>query len=158
MISTGDKIPSVTIKQVTSEGAPEVDPAALFAGKKVVMFSLTGAYTIPCSQKHLPGYVESLPALKAQGVDLVVCLAVNDPFVLKAWATEHGAIDKLVMLSDGDALFTKALGIERPIPGFGVRAHRGLFIIDDGVVTSVEIEAPGKLEVSGADVCLLKLK
>jgi peroxiredoxin len=157
MINQGDKIPSVTIKQATPEGASDVDPAALFAGKKVVMFSLPGAFTPTCSSKHLPGYVAELDKLKAKGVDLVACLSVNDAFVMKAWAEQHQALGKIVMLADGAAAFSKALGIDFEIPGMGTRAKRGLFIVDDGTVTSVDMEAPGKFEVSGADACALKL-
>jgi len=160
MITKGQKIPSVTIKQATAEGGADVDPAALFAGKKVVMFSLPGAFTPTCSQKHLPGYVQKLAELKAAGVDLVACLSVNDAFVMKAWAEQHDALGKIVMLADGSGAFTKALGIELDLVarGLGVRANRGVFTIDNGVVTSVEMEAPGKFEVSSADACLLGLK
>ena len=157
MINKGDKIPSVTIKQATPEGASEVDPAALFAGKKVVMFSLPGAFTPTCSSKHLPGYVAELGALEAKGIDLVACLSVNDAFVMKAWAEQHDALGKIVMLADGAGAFSKALGIDIEIPGMGLRAKRGLFLVEDGTVTSVEMEAPGKFEVSGADACMLKL-
>lgn len=158
MINAGDKIPSVTIKQATPEGSSEVDPAALFAGKKVVLFSLPGAFTPTCSSKHLPGYVAKLPELKAQGVDLVACLSVNDAFVMKAWAEQHDALGKIVMLADGQALFSKALGIDTEIPGMGVRARRGLLVIKDGTVESIDMEAPGKFEVSSAEACLLKSK
>ena len=129
MITKGQKIPSVTIKQATAEGGADADPAALFAGKKVVMFSLPGAFTPTCSQKHLPGYVEKLPELKAAGVDLVACLSVNDMFVMKAWAEQHDALGKITMLADGSAEFSKALGIELrlslepcPAPGCDVGA------------------------------------
>lgn len=158
MINAGDKIPSVTIKQATPEGSAEVDPSALFAGKKVVLFSLPGAFTPTCSAKHLPGYVAKLPELKAQGVDLVACLSVNDAFVMKAWAEQHDALGKIVMLADGQALFSKALGIETEIPGMGVRARRGLLLIKDGTVESIDMEAPGKFEVSSAEACMLKTK
>lgn len=160
MITKGQKIPSVTIKQATSEGGSDVDPAALFAGKKVVMFSLPGAFTPTCSQKHLPGYVQKLPELKAAGVDLVACLSVNDVWVMKSWAEQHDALGKIVMLADGSAAFTKALGIELDLTphGLGVRAARGVFTIDNGVVTSVDMEAPGKFEVSSAEACLVGLK
>lgn len=159
MISAGDKIPSVTIKQATAEGPKDVDPAALFAGKHVVLFSLPGAFTPTCSKEHLPGYVARHDELKAKGVDLIACLSVNDAFVMKAWADEHGAIDKIVMLSDGNAAFTKALGIEVDLsaPHMGVRARRGLLDIVDGVVKSIDMEAPGKFEVSSASACMLKL-
>jgi glutaredoxin/glutathione-dependent peroxiredoxin len=156
MIAVGQKIPSVTIKQATPEGAAEVDPAQLFAGKKVVMFSLPGAFTPTCSQKHLPGYVKELSQLKAKGVEIVACLSVNDAFVMKAWAEQHDALGKIVMLADGAAAFSKALGIDFEIPGMGVRAKRALFTIDNGVVKSVDVEAPGKFEVSGVEACMTK--
>ena len=158
MISTGQKIPSVTIKQATPEGGSDVDPAALFAGKKVVMFSLPGAFTPTCSQKHLPGYVQKLDELKRQGVDMVACLSVNDAWVMKAWAEQHNALGKITMLADGGAAFSKALGIDFEIPGMGTRCKRGLFVIEDGVVKSAEVEAPGKFEVSSAEACALKLQ
>ena len=160
MISKGQKIPSVTIKQATAEGGVDVDPAALFAGKKVIMFSLPGAFTPTCSQQHLPGYVQKLPELKAAGIDLVACLSVNDMFVMKAWAEQQDAIGKIVMLADGSGAFTKALGIEFDLTarGLGVRANRGVFTIDNGTVTSVDMEAPGKFEVSSAEACLIGLK
>jgi peroxiredoxin len=156
MIAAGQKIPSVTIKQATPEGAADVDPAQLFAGKKVVMFSLPGAFTPTCSQKHLPGYVKELAQLKAKGVDIVACLSVNDAFVMKAWAEQHDALGKIVMLADGQALFTKALGLDFEIPGLGVRAKRALFTIENDVVKSVDVEAPGKFEVSGVEACITK--
>ena len=157
MITKGQKIPSVTLKQVTADGMSDVDTAQLFAGKKVVMFSLPGAFTPTCSQKHLPGYVKELPQLKAKGIDLVACLSVNDAFVMQEWAKAHDALGKIVMLADGQALFTKALGIEVDIPGMGTRARRGLFTIEDGTVKSVDIEQPGKFEVSGVEACMVKL-
>src|SRR3954468_3149407 len=112
MITAGEKFPSVTIRQATAEGHADVNTAELFAGKKVVMFSLPGAFTSTCSQKHLPSYVRELPQLKAKGVDIVACLSVNDAAVMKAWAEAHDALGKIVMLADGNAAFTKALGIE----------------------------------------------
>ena len=159
MITKGQKIPSVTIKQATPEGGADVDPAALFAGKKVVMFTLPGAFTPTCSLKHLPGYIQKLPELKAAGVDLVACLSVNDVFVMKAWAEQNDALGKIVMLADGSGAFTKALGIELDLTpnGLGVRSARGVFTIDNGVVTSVEMEAPGKFDVSSAEACLIGL-
>jgi peroxiredoxin (alkyl hydroperoxide reductase subunit C) len=156
MIAVGQKIPSVTIKQATAEGAAEVDPAQLFAGKKVVMFSLPGAFTPTCSSKHLPGYVAEIAQLKAKGVDIVACLSVNDVFVMKAWAEQHHALGKIVMLADGAAAFTKALGIDFEIPGMGVRAKRALFTIENDTVKSVDVEAPGKFEVSGVEACMTK--
>jgi len=143
-ITTGQKIPSITIKQATAEGSSEVDPAALFAGKKVAMFSLPGAFTPTCSAKHLPGFVAKLPELKAQGIDLVACLSVNDAFVMKAWAEQQDALGKIVMLADGAGAFSKALGIDVEIPGMGLRARRALFMIEDGTVTTVYFQKPTK--------------
>src|SRR5436190_20188598 len=120
MINAGDKIPSVTTKPSTPEAGAEVDPSVLFAGKKVVMFSLPGAFTPTCSAKHLPGYVAKLPELKAQGVDLVACLSVNDAWVMKAWAEQHDALGKITMLADGSGAFTKALGIELDLTAHGL--------------------------------------
>lgn len=159
MITKGQKIPSVTIKQVTAEGMSDVDTAALFAGKKAILFSLPGAFTPTCSQKHLPGYVTKHDELVAKGIDLIACLSVNDAFVMKAWAEQHDAIGKVVMLADGAAAFTQALGIELDLTknAMGIRANRGVFTIEDGTVTSVEMEAPGKFDVSSADACLLAL-
>lgn len=160
MISQGQKIPSVTIKQATPEGGADVDPSVLFAGKKVVMFSLPGAFTPTCSQKHLPGYIEKLADLKAQGVDIVACLSVNDAWVMKAWAEQHDALGKIVMLADGSAAFTKALGIELDLTAhsMGLRCQRGVIVVEDGAVKSIDMEAPGKFEVSSADACLIGLK
>src|SRR5215475_692540 len=157
MIAQGQKIPSVTIKQATPEGGADVDPAALFAGKKVIMFSLPGAFTPTCSQKHLPGYVKELPQLKAKGIDMVACLSVNDAWVMKAWAEQHDALGKIVMLADGNGELSKALGIEADLAkaNMGVRARRGVLHLQDGVVKSIDMEAPGKFEVSSAEACML---
>jgi peroxiredoxin len=158
MITAGHKIPSMTIKQATPEGSADVDPAVLFAGKKVVMFSLPGAFTPTCSTKHLPGYLAKLPELKAQGVDIVACLSVNDADVMKAWALQHDALGKIVMLADGAGAFSKALGIDYQSPTMGLRARRGVIVAKDGAVQSIEMEEPGKFEVSSAESCLLGLK
>lgn len=159
MISAGDKFPSVTLKQAVTEGGADVNTGELFAGKKVVLFSLPGAFTPTCSSKHLPGYVTELPQLKAKGVDLVACLSVNDHWVMKYWAEAHDALGKIVMLADGNAELSRALGIDYDATkgNMGVRCRRGVIVIENGVVTSVDIEAPGKYEVSGAEACLLKL-
>ena len=158
-IQPGDTFPSVTIKQATSAGPQDVDPAALFAGKRVILFSLPGAFTPVCSAQHLPGFVARHEELRAKGVDLIACLSVNDAHVMRAWGEAHDALDKIVMLADGNAALTRALGLEVDLSGphMGVRARRGLLTIKDGVVETVELEAPGKLEVSSADACMLKL-
>jgi len=121
------------------------------------MFSLPGAFTPTCSAKHLPGYLARHDELRAKGVDLIACLSVNDAWVMQAWADAHGVGDKIVMLADGAGAFTKALGIECEIPTMGLRARRGLLTIEDSLVKSVELEEPGKFEVSSADACMLRL-
>jgi peroxiredoxin len=156
-IEPNQKIPSVKIKQASPEGGREVDPAELFAGKKVIMFSLPGAFTPTCSSKHLPGYLEQHGELRAKGIDLIACLSVNDAHVMQAWAVQNNVGDRIAMLADGSALFTRALGIDYEIPGMGVRARRGVFLIEDGVVKTIDMEQPGKFEVSGASACLAKL-
>ena len=159
MIQPGDRIPSVTIKQANPDGFADVDPAQLFAGKKVILFSLPGAFTPTCSSKHLPGYVRSYDELRAKGVDLIACLSVNDHHVMQAWARDQKAEGKIVMLADGNALFSKALGIDADMSAanMGVRCRRGVIVVENGVVKSAEVEAPGKFEVSSAEACLLKL-
>lgn len=158
-IATGAKIPSVTLKIVTGEGIKDVNTAEYFAGKNVVLFSLPGAFTPTCSGKHLPGYVANASALKAKGVSEIMCLSVNDHFTMDAWAAAHDAKGVVTMLADGNAAFAKALGIEADMSGFGmgVRARRGVFHVEDGVVKSVDLEEPGKFEVSSAEACAIRL-
>ena len=157
-IQPGQKIPSVTIKEATAEGPKDVDVGALFAGKNAIIFSLPGAFTPTCSAQHLPGFVAKYDELKQKGIDLIACLSVNDAFVMKAWAEQHGALGKIVMLADGNAALTKALGLEVDLSGphMGVRCRRAAIEIKDGVVTRVDAEQPGKLEVSSADACLAR--
>ena len=159
MIEVGQKFPSVTLKRANEEGGEEINTTDFFAGKRVIIFSLPGAFTPTCSAKHLPGYVQELPKLKSKGVDMVACLSVNDAHVMREWARAHDALGKIEMLADGSAELTKALGIEADLSKFnmGLRARRGLIIVEDNVVKTVDMEAPGKLEVSGADACLMKL-
>src|SRR5262245_22506693 len=128
MIEPGQKIPSVTIKQATADGPKDVDVASLFAGKKAVVFSLPGAFTPTCSQKHLPGFVKHASEIHGKGVDLVACLSVNDAWVMGAWAKDQGVGDEIVMLADGGAALSRALGIEVEIPGMGTRARRGVMV------------------------------
>jgi peroxiredoxin len=156
-IEPGQRVPSLTMKQATEDGGTDVDPSVLFAGKHVILFSLPGAFTPTCSSKHLPSYVKHHAELKQKGVDLIACLSVNDPFVMQAWAKEHDVGDKIVMLADGNAAFTKALGLDADYgASMGVRARRGVIVIKDGVVASIDVEERGKYEVSSAEACLLK--
>ena len=158
-IQPGDKFPSVTIKEATADGPKDVDVAALLAGKKAILFSLPGAFTPTCSQKHLPGFVAKYDELKGKGIDLIACLSVNDAHVMRAWAEQHNALGKIVMLADGNAALTRALGLELDLTSaqMGVRGKRASLEIEDGTVKRVDVEAPGKFEVSGADACLARL-
>ena len=158
MIEAGQKFPSVSLKQATGDGISAINTGELFAGKKAIVFALPGAFTSTCSSKHLPSYVNEHDQLKAKGIDIIACLSVNDAAVMKAWGEAHNALGKIVMLADGNAELTKALGIEVDLSkgGMGLRARRGVLVIDNGVVTSVDMEAPGKYEISGAEACLLK--
>jgi peroxiredoxin (alkyl hydroperoxide reductase subunit C) len=159
-IAPGERIPSVSIKQATPEGGKEVDPTELFAGKNVVMFSLPGAFTPTCSKKHLPGFLARYDEFRAQGIDLVACLSVNDAWVMQAWADAHSVDGRIVMLADGSALFTRALGIEsdKTKDQMGIRSRRGAFVIRDNVVETVELEEPGQFGVSSADACMTRVK
>ena len=158
-IKTGDRIPAITIKQATAEGPTDVDVAALLAGKRAIIFSLPGAFTPTCSQKHLPGYVARFDELRAKGVDVIACLSVNDAHVMRAWAEQHNALGKIVMLADGSAVLTRALGLELDLTAahMGLRGQRAALEVDDGVVRRVDVEAAGKFEVSGAEACLARL-
>ena len=152
-IKVGDTVPSVKIMQATAEGPKEVDTAELFAGKTVVLFGVPGAFTPTCSAKHLPGFVQSADAYKAKGVDVIACMAVNDAFVMGAWGKDQGITDQVVMLADGAAAFTKALGLEFDLTarGLGVRCQRFALVAKNGKVTHVGVEAPGAFEVSKAE-------
>ena len=155
-VQVGDSIPSMKLMTATADGPKEVSTDDLFKGKKVVMFAVPGAFTPTCSAKHLPGFVQNAEAMKAKGVDSVICVAVNDAFVMAAWAKEQGVGDKLVMLSDGSAALTKALGLELDLTarGMGVRSQRYALVVDDGKVTHLAVEAPGGFEVSKAESIL----
>mgnify|MGYP000923216089 FL=1 len=155
-ISEGEKIPAVTVKNTDMS---DVTTDELFGGKKVVLFAVPGAFTPTCSNQHLPGYVENADALKAKGVDEIICLSVNDAFVMGAWGEDRGTGDKIRMVADGNGDLTKALGLEMDGSGigFGLRCQRFAAIIDDGTVTKLAVEAPGKFEVSAADAILAAL-
>lgn len=158
-IKIGDRIPSVKLKHVTADGVSEIDTAQLFGGKRVVLFSVPGAFTPTCSKEHLPGYVARADEIRAKGVDDIVCLSVNDHFVMKAWADDQKVGDKVSLLADGSAAFTKEMGLAQDLgaAGLGERGKRFSMLVEDGVVKSLDIEnAPG-VSVSGADACLTKL-
>jgi peroxiredoxin len=152
-IKVGDKVPSATLMQMKDGGPKPVSTDELFAGRKVALFALPGAFTPTCSAKHLPGYIQQSGALKAKGVDTIACLSVNDAFVMGAWGEQQGAGDKVMMLADGNGDFTRALGLEMDGTKFGMgkRSQRYSMVVDNGVITSLNVEAPGAFEVSSAD-------
>jgi peroxiredoxin len=157
MIAQGQTLPAATLGQLTKDGMVNHQVTELFAGKKVVLFAVPGAFTPTCSEAHLPGYVVLADEFKAKGVDLIACVSVNDAFVMKAWGEAQNA-SELLMLADGDASFTKALGLEMDTEGFGgVRSQRYAMIIDNGVVTLLNVEAPKAFEASKAEVVLAAL-
>jgi peroxiredoxin len=159
-IAVGDKLPEATFKLRTPEGLKDVTTQELTAGKKVVLFAVPGAFTPTCHAKHLPSYLEHRDALMAKGVDTVVCVAVNDAFVLDAWGKAAGADGKVTLLSDGNGTFTKAIGLDFDGSGFGLgtRSKRYSMLIENGVVKALNVEeSPGVMEVSSADRILAVL-
>lgn len=152
-ISIGDRLPQATFKETTSDGLEEVTTADVFGGKKVVLFAVPGAFTPTCSMNHLPGFLDNRDAILAKGVDEIAVVAVNDVFVMGAWAKTTGGEGRIRFLSDGAASFTKAIGMDDDLTerGLGVRSKRYAAIIEDGVVKTLNVEdAPGKAEVSSA--------
>ena len=152
-IKEGDKIPSVTLQRMTSEGPKPISTDELFKGKRVVVVGVPGAFTPTCSTKHLPGFVDNVDAIKAKGVDTVACVSVNDAFVMDSWGKAQNADDKVLMLGDGNADFTKALGFETDISkfGMGVRSRRVAMLVEDGVVKKLLLEEGAGLDVSTAE-------
>lgn len=158
-ISVGDKIPNVKVMLATGGGPERADAGDILGKGKVALFSVPGAFTPTCSAKHLPGFVEKAGALKAKGVDKIVCMSVNDAFVMDAWAKSQDAGDKVEMLADGNGDFARALGLTMDGKGFGMgeRAQRFSAVIEDGVVKQLNVEAPGAFEVSSAEHMLGQL-
>ncbi|MCL1147295.1 peroxiredoxin [Shewanella marinintestina] len=157
MIEQGQKLPAGTLSELTNDGMLNHDITELFADKKVVLFAVPGAFTPTCSEAHLPGFIVFADQLKAKGVDLIACVSVNDAFVMKAWGDTQNAAE-LMMLADGDASFTQALGLEMDTAGFGgVRSQRYAMVVDNGVVTTLNVEAPKSFEVSTAEAILATL-
>lgn len=151
-ISVGDKVPEVNMVKATAEGPQPVKASEYFAGKKVALFSVPGAFTPTCSAKHLPGFVEKAEDLKAKGVDEIVGTAVNDAFVMGAWNEAAGS-SEITMLADGNAEFVEAIGLTMDAQGFGMgkRGQRFSMVIDDGTVTQLNVEEPGDFNVSSAE-------
>jgi len=158
-IKVGDKVPAATFT-TWGDGAPKpITGDELFKGKKVALFAVPGAFTPTCSAKHVPGYVANFDKLKAKGVDEIWCFAVNDPFVMGAWSRDQKAGGKIRFMADGSADYTKKLGLELDLNGrgMGMRCQRFSLIVDDGVVKKINVEAPGKFEVSNAETMLGQL-
>ena len=158
-IKAGDKIPSATLMEMQDGKPTPVSTDTFFAGKKVALFALPGAFTPTCSAKHVPGYVNNHDAIKTKGVDEIACISVNDAFVMGAWGKDQGAGDKVRMIADGNGEFTRAVGLEFDASKFGMgkRSQRYSMVVDDGVVTKLNVEEPGAFEVSSADHMLALL-
>jgi peroxiredoxin len=158
-IAIGDKLPQVEFLTMTGDGQQKVATDVIFAGRKVVVFAVPGAFTPTCSMNHLPGFLSNVDAIKAKGVDSIVCITVNDIHVVNAWAKQTGAEGKIVMLADDNAVFSKAVGLSRFFPdsGMGERSRRYSMIVDNGIVSTLNIEEKPGVNVSGADTILAQL-
>jgi glutaredoxin/glutathione-dependent peroxiredoxin len=158
-IKAGERMPSGTLKTMTKDGPRDLSTDELFKGKKVVLFSVPGAFTPTCDAKHLPGFVQLAEQLRAKGVDTLACMAVNDVFVMNAWGKSANVGEKILMLADGNGDYAKALGLELDARGFGMgtRGQRFSILVQDGVAKQVNIEAPGQFKVSAAEHVLGQL-
>jgi len=158
-IENGQSIPEATLMRMGAEGPEPVKTSEYFAGRKVALFSVPGAFTPTCSAKHLPGFVDHASDIQSKGVDAIACMSVNDVFVMDAWGKSANADGKVEMLADGNGDFAKALGLEMDASGFGMgqRAQRFSMIVDDGTVTQVNVEGPGEFKVSSADYMMDQL-
>jgi len=158
-IKVGDKLPAATLTQATSDGPKPVSTDDIFAGKRVALFAVPGAFTPTCSAKHLPGYKQLAGDIKGKGVDAIACLSVNDAHVMRAWGEDQAVGDDIVMLADGNGDFTKAVGLEMDGSKFGMgkRSQRYSMLVDNGVVKQLNVEAPGEFRVSAADYMLSQL-
>lgn len=158
-IKVGDKLPNGTLYEMGEDGPKPVSVADLTQGKRIVFFGLPGAFTPTCSTLHVPGYVAQADLIKAKGIDQIVCVSVNDAFVMGAWAKDQKTGDQVRMLGDGSGLWTKALGLELDLVerGLGLRCERFSMLVEDGKVKSLNVEAPGKFEVSDAQTMLKSL-
>jgi glutaredoxin/glutathione-dependent peroxiredoxin len=158
-IKAGERMPSGTLKTMTADGPKDISTDELFGGKKVVLFSVPGAFTPTCSARHLPGFVEHADAIKAKGVDTIACMAVNDPWVMEAWGKSANVGGKILMLADGNGDYARALGLETDLRGggLGMRGQRFAIIVDNGVAKNVLIEAPKEFKVSAAEHVLQQL-
>ncbi|MDH3630513.1 MAG: peroxiredoxin [Gammaproteobacteria bacterium] len=158
-IQVGDKIPAIEIQHKTDSNVETINIVDLCKGKKVVLFALPGAFTPTCSASHLPGYVVASDELFANGIDLIICLSVNDAHVMHAWGEQQNVDDRIMMIADGSAHFTKAIGLEedRDATGMGIRSQRYAMVINDNVVDVLNVEAPQKFEISDAQTILARI-
>ena len=158
-IKAGDRMPAGTFKRMTREGPKDLTTDELFKGKRVVLFSVPGAFTPTCDAKHLPGFVQLADQILAKGVDSIACMAVNDVFVMNAWGKASNVGDKVLMLADGNGDYARALGLEMDGSkfGMGMRGKRFAIIVKDGVATAVNVEEPGQFKVSAAEYVLGEL-
>lgn len=159
-IKAGDSIPSVTVKKMGAAGLEDFNLADHIAGKRAILFAVPGAFTPTCHQKHLPGYVAKADEIKSKGIDEIICIAVNDPFVMAHWEEVSGAKGKVTLVPDGNAAFTREIGMDFDGSGAGlsVRSKRYAMIVENGIVKDIQIEeAPGALALSGAEACLLRV-
>jgi len=158
-IQVGEKIPSVTLQQMQQSGVVDITTEELFDGKKVVVFGLPGAFTPTCSVSHLPGYVVKSDEIFAKGVDSIICISVNDAYVMGAWGEQQNVDDRIMMIADGSANFTRAVGLDLDLiaRGMGIRSQRYAMVVTNGVVETLNIEAAGKFEVSDAETILKSL-
>lgn len=158
-IKVGDKLPSVKLKTMTKDGMKEMTTDEIFGNGKTVLFALPGAFTPTCSAKHLPGFVGKAGDIKGKGVGKIACLSVNDAFVMNAWGKDQNVGDNVLMLADGNADFTRAVGLEMDGTGFGMglRSKRYAMVVENGVVKHLAVEAPGQFEVSSAEAVMKAL-
>ena len=158
-IKIGDTLPKAEFSTMTADGQQKVSTDVIFAGRKVVLFAVPGAFTPTCSMNHLPGFVAAFDAIKAKGVDAIACTSVNDVHVMNAWAKHAGADGKIIMLADGNADFAKAVGLDKDltVAGMGLRSSRYSMIVDNGVVKTLNVEEKSGVNVSGAETILEQL-
>jgi peroxiredoxin len=159
-IAVSERIPSVKFKHIQADGTTvELDTAEVFKGKKMILFGLPGAFTPTCHNQHVPSYVARAEELRAKGIQGVVCMAIGDQWLMRAWADSLGTGDKVMMLADGNGELTRGLGVELDLTGakMGIRTRRFVAVVNDGVIESIDIEPAGGIEVTGADACLARL-
>ena len=159
MIKIGDKLPAVEFISFNADGQIKLTTEQIFAGKKVVLTGMPGAFTPTCTMNHLPGFIEHAEAIKAKGIDTIACTTVNDPHVMKAWSKHADPSGQILMLADGNATFAKAVGLDedKSASNMGLRSRRYSMVVEDGVVTYLNVESASGVNVSGADTILTQI-